>query len=149
MRLWRRLRYFLGASLVRLEILGAVGLIILISSLSMFVPLKKNAMFTLATKHDCVVRILNLRRPSRGRTISDNAAQQFAIELELGLCELKNKVTIEFRGRSRTSMSLFQRLFFSFVVLTLPGLALGAAQPVRLKIGTASFSSGTLSLWIA
>src|SRR5262249_35523056 len=62
-----QLRYFLVASLVRLEILGAVGLTILISSLSMFVS-SKNVMFALATKHNCVVRILNLRRPSRGRT---------------------------------------------------------------------------------
>src|SRR5262245_10967179 len=62
---------------------------------------------------------------------------------------LKNKVTIEFRGRSRTSMSLFQRFFCSFVVLASPGLVLGAAQPVRVRIGTASFSSSTLSLWIA
>src|SRR5262245_21911030 len=46
-------------------------------------------------------------------------------------------------------MSLFQRFFVSLVVLTLPGLVLGAAQPVRGRIGTASFSSSTLSLWIA
>ena len=46
-------------------------------------------------------------------------------------------------------MSLFRRFLCSLVVLTLPGLVLGAAQPVRLKIGTASFSSNTLSLWIA
>src|SRR5262245_55800628 len=46
-------------------------------------------------------------------------------------------------------MSLFQRFFVSLVVLTLPGLVLGAAQPVRIRIGTASFSSSTLSLWIA
>jgi ABC-type nitrate/sulfonate/bicarbonate transport system substrate-binding protein len=44
---------------------------------------------------------------------------------------------------------LFQRFFCSFLVLTFPGLVLGAAQPVRVKIGTASFSSSTLSLWIA
>jgi len=35
------------------------------------------------------------------------------------------------------------------VVLTLPGLVLGAALPARVRIGTASFSSSTLSLWIA
>src|SRR5499426_4782799 len=46
-------------------------------------------------------------------------------------------------------MSLFQRFFVSLVVLTLPALVLGAAQPVRVRIGTASFSSNTLSLWIA
>jgi NitT/TauT family transport system substrate-binding protein len=46
-------------------------------------------------------------------------------------------------------MSLFQRLFCSLLVLTFPSLALGAAPPVRVKIGTASFSSSTLSLWIA
>ena len=46
-------------------------------------------------------------------------------------------------------MSRFQRFFFSLVVLTLPALVLGAAQPVRVRIGTASFSSSTLSLWIA
>ncbi len=46
-------------------------------------------------------------------------------------------------------MSLFQRFLCSLVVFTLSGPVLGAAQPVRLKIGTASFSSSTLSLWIA
>src|SRR5262245_2466917 len=46
-------------------------------------------------------------------------------------------------------MSRFQRFFFSLVVLTLPGLVLGASQPVRVRIGTSSFSSSTLSLWIA
>lgn len=46
-------------------------------------------------------------------------------------------------------MSLFQRFLCSLVVLTLPGLVLGAALPARVRIGTASFSSSTLSLWIA
>src|SRR5215475_386330 len=46
-------------------------------------------------------------------------------------------------------MSLFQRFLCSLVVLTLPGLVLGAAMPARVRIGTASFSSSTLSLWIA
>jgi NitT/TauT family transport system substrate-binding protein len=36
-------------------------------------------------------------------------------------------------------------LFFLFV----PSLALGAAAPVRVKIGTASITASTLSLWIA
>jgi hypothetical protein len=45
-------------------------------------------------------------------------------------------------------MSLFQRFFFSLLVLTIPGLVFGADAPVRVKIGTASFSSSTLSLWI-
>lgn len=51
--------------------------------------------------------------------------------------------------RYRLHMSLFKRFFFSLLVLTLPGLVFGAATPVRIKIGTASFSSSTLSLWIA
>src|SRR5215813_3660900 len=46
-------------------------------------------------------------------------------------------------------MSLFQRFLCRLVVLTLPGLVLGAALPARVRIGTASFSSSTLSLWIA
>jgi ABC-type nitrate/sulfonate/bicarbonate transport system substrate-binding protein len=46
-------------------------------------------------------------------------------------------------------MSLFQCFFFSLLVLTVPGLVFGAPAPVRVKIGTASFSSSTLSLWIA
>ena len=46
-------------------------------------------------------------------------------------------------------MSLFQRFFISLLVFTFPGLVFGAAVPVRVKIGTASFSSSTLSLWIA
>ena len=46
-------------------------------------------------------------------------------------------------------MSLFQRFLCSLVVLTLPGLVLGAALPARVRIGTASFSSSALSLWIA
>src|SRR5262245_731202 len=70
MRLWRRLRYFLGASLVRLDTRGAVGLIMFISSLSMFVSSKNaefspNRLFLLPEDH-CVVRILNPRQPSRG-----------------------------------------------------------------------------------
>ena len=48
-----------------------------------------------------------------------------------------------------TTMSLFQCFFFSLLVLTVPGLVFSAAAPVRIKIGTASFSSSTLSLWIA
>lgn len=46
-------------------------------------------------------------------------------------------------------MSLFQRFFISLLVFTFPDLVFGAAAPVRVKIGTASFSSSTLSLWIA
>ena len=46
-------------------------------------------------------------------------------------------------------MSPFQCFFFSLLVLTVPGLVFGAPSPVRVKIGTASFSSSTLSLWIA
>jgi ABC-type nitrate/sulfonate/bicarbonate transport system substrate-binding protein len=46
-------------------------------------------------------------------------------------------------------MSLFQCFFFSLLVLTVPGLVFGAAAPLRVRIGTASFSSSTLSLWIA
>ena len=49
-----------------------------------------------------------------------------------------------------TTMSLFQWFFFGLFFLIAPTLALGAAAtPVRVKIGTASFSSSTLSLWIA
>ena len=49
-----------------------------------------------------------------------------------------------------TTMSLFQWFFSSLFFLIAPTLALGAAAtPVRVKIGTASFSSSTLSLWIA
>src|SRR4029453_13857445 len=51
--------------------------------------------------------------------------------------------------RYRLHMSLFKRFFFSQLVLTPPGWVFGAATPVRIKIGTASFSSSTLSLWIA
>ncbi len=47
-------------------------------------------------------------------------------------------------------MSPFQCFFFSLFILILPVLVFGAAAPVRVKIGTASFSSSsTLSLWIA
>jgi NitT/TauT family transport system substrate-binding protein len=46
-------------------------------------------------------------------------------------------------------MSPFQWFFSSLLVLTVPGLVFGAAAPVRVKIGTASFSSSTLGLWIA
>ena len=47
-------------------------------------------------------------------------------------------------------MSLFQWFFSGLLFLIAPTLALGAAAtPVRVKIGTASFSSSTLSLWIA
>jgi len=49
--------------------------------------------------------------------------------------------------RYRLHMSLC--CFFSLLVLTLPGLVFGAAAPVRVKIGTAAFSSSTLSLWTA
>ena len=47
-------------------------------------------------------------------------------------------------------MSFFQWFFFSLLVLDL-SLAWCSARllPVRVKIGTASFSSSTLSLWIA
>jgi ABC-type nitrate/sulfonate/bicarbonate transport system substrate-binding protein len=46
-------------------------------------------------------------------------------------------------------MSPFQWFFSSLFILILPGLVFGAPAPVRVKIGTASFSSSTLSLWIA
>ena len=46
-------------------------------------------------------------------------------------------------------MSLFQCFFFSLLFLIFPALVFGAPAPVRVKIGTASFSSSTLSLWIA
>jgi len=46
-------------------------------------------------------------------------------------------------------MSPFQCFFFSLFILILPVLVFGAAAPVRVRIGTASFSSSTLSLWIA
>ena len=46
-------------------------------------------------------------------------------------------------------MSLFLCFSFSLFVLIFPELVFGAAAPVRVKIGTASFSSSTLSLWIA
>ena len=46
-------------------------------------------------------------------------------------------------------MSFFQRFFFSLFILIFPALVFGAAAPLRVKIGTASFSSSTLSLWIA
>lgn len=48
-----------------------------------------------------------------------------------------------------TTMSFFQWVFISLLVLTLPDLVFGATAPVRVKIGTASFSSSVLSLWIA
>ena len=46
-------------------------------------------------------------------------------------------------------MSFFQWFFFNLFILIFPALALGVTTPVRVKIGTASFSSSTLSLWIA
>ena len=46
-------------------------------------------------------------------------------------------------------MRLFQWFLLSLLILTVPRLALGAALPVRVRIGTASFSSSALSLWIA
>jgi NitT/TauT family transport system substrate-binding protein len=46
-------------------------------------------------------------------------------------------------------MSLFQWFFSSLFILIFPALVFGAAAPARVKIGTASFSSSTLSLWIA
>ena len=46
-------------------------------------------------------------------------------------------------------MSPFQWFSLSLFVLIFPALVFGAAAPVRVKIGTASFSSSTLSLWIA
>jgi ABC-type nitrate/sulfonate/bicarbonate transport system substrate-binding protein len=48
-----------------------------------------------------------------------------------------------------TTMSFFQWFFVSVFILIFPGLVFGAAAPSRVKIGTASFSSSTLSLWIA
>ena len=39
--------------------------------------------------------------------------------------------------------------FFSSLFLVVPALAFGAALPVQVKIGTASFSSSALSLWLA
>jgi ABC-type nitrate/sulfonate/bicarbonate transport system substrate-binding protein len=41
-----------------------------------------------------------------------------------------------------------KRLFF-FLFLLIPGLAFGADAPVRVKIGTASITASTLSLWAA
>jgi ABC-type nitrate/sulfonate/bicarbonate transport system substrate-binding protein len=46
-------------------------------------------------------------------------------------------------------MSVRQGFFVSLLIFIFPGLVLGAAQPIRIRIGTASFSSSTLSLWIA
>jgi ABC-type nitrate/sulfonate/bicarbonate transport system substrate-binding protein len=46
-------------------------------------------------------------------------------------------------------MSFFQRFFSNLFILIFPALVFGAAAPLRVKIGTASFSSSTLSLWIA
>lgn len=46
-------------------------------------------------------------------------------------------------------MRLFQSFFVSLLALFVTSLALGAAAPIRVKIGTASLSSSTLSLWIA
>jgi ABC-type nitrate/sulfonate/bicarbonate transport system substrate-binding protein len=43
----------------------------------------------------------------------------------------------------------FTRLTAHLIVLVIPALAPGAAAPLRVKIGTASISSSTLSLWIA
>jgi hypothetical protein len=48
-----------------------------------------------------------------------------------------------------TTMIFFQWFFFSLFILIFPALVFGAAAPVRIKIGTASFSSSTLSLWMA
>ena len=48
-----------------------------------------------------------------------------------------------------TTMSLFQWFSSSLFILIFPALVSGAAAPLRVKIGTASFSSSTLSLWIA
>jgi NitT/TauT family transport system substrate-binding protein len=46
-------------------------------------------------------------------------------------------------------MNLFHGFFYSLLIFILPAIAFGAAAPVRVRIGTASFSSSTLSLWIA
>jgi NitT/TauT family transport system substrate-binding protein len=46
-------------------------------------------------------------------------------------------------------MSFFQRFLVNLFILIFPALVFGAAAPLRVKIGTASFSSSTLSLWIA
>ena len=46
-------------------------------------------------------------------------------------------------------MNLFQWFFSCLLFLILPAVAFGATTSVRVKIGTASFSSSTLSLWIA
>ena len=56
----------------------------------------------------------------------------------------------ENKGLSATkNMRLFQWFLFSLLLVTAPRLVLGAALPVRVRIGTASFSSSALSLWIA
>jgi NitT/TauT family transport system substrate-binding protein len=43
----------------------------------------------------------------------------------------------------------FFALTANLIVLFVPALALGATAPIQVKIGTASISSSTLSLWIA
>ena len=46
-------------------------------------------------------------------------------------------------------MRLLEWFFVSLLSLFVTSLALGAAAPIRVKIGTASLSSSTLSLWMA
>ena len=95
--------------------------------------------------------------------------RELAIELQLGLCGLSGlaKRVLEYWNvgildldtlfhfstiplfQIFTTMSLFQWFFSSLFILIVPALVFGAAAPVRVKIGTASFSSSTLSLWIA
>src|SRR6266850_2630796 len=92
MRLWRRLRYFLGASLVRLETRGAVGFTILISSRSMLLPSKNRRGFA-RPLFSSAKRLLrrSYTEPAtvvKGRLFSDNAVQELAIQLQLGLCGL-------------------------------------------------------------
>jgi hypothetical protein len=66
----------------------------------------------------------------------------------LGYATLGKQAKSSVQSRAIRPMSLFQR-FFILLVFTFPGLVFGAAAPVRVKIGTASFSSSTLSLWLA
>jgi hypothetical protein len=66
----------------------------------------------------------------------------------LGYATLGKQAKSSVQSRAIRPMSLFQR-FFILLVFTFPGLVFGAAAVVRVKIGAASFSSSTLSLWIA
>ena len=52
------------------------------------------------------------------------------------------------RWRSR-GHDFFTSLTANLIMLIIPALALGASAPLRVRIGTASISSSTLSLWVA